>query len=228
METGDLKMTPLTQLNVLNRDIPCRIPSAVDPSDLAETIAKAHERISCFAEKHDWKQHAAESFIDRVEQYDSKPEFDARLREIMHIDPAFQIPATYSAVLENRMLILVTPDLYLKNYPEGEESGYYEKIIAHEIAHRLHIRILGGNEEAMGPIWFFEGFAILAADQFSADPLELDAREIHRILYSTDRGSYRKYNVVLRHLLHKHPLEFLVREAGTADFLNKLNLGFHE
>jgi hypothetical protein len=60
----------------------------------------------------------------------------------------------------------VSPELYAENYPEGIEEDSYEKLLAHKIAHGLHIRILNGDEGRMGPTWFFEGFAIYAVEQF--------------------------------------------------------------
>lgn len=83
-----------------------------------------------------------------------------------------------SGVLENRRLMAVAPQMYHDSYPDGREKNAYEKLLAHEIFHRLHVRILNGNEESMGPVWFFEGFAIYAADQFSESHAKMTDSEI--------------------------------------------------
>ncbi len=70
---------------------------------------------------------------------------------------------------------------YAEIYPEGIEDKSFEKLLTHEMAHRLHIRILDGNEEAMGPIWFFEGFAIYIADQLIKPEINLSKKEMYEI-----------------------------------------------
>ncbi|MEQ8167698.1 MAG: hypothetical protein ABRQ38_02290 [Candidatus Eremiobacterota bacterium] len=94
--------------------------------------------------------------------------------------------------------------------------------MAHEIAHRLHVRILNGNEEAMGPLWFFEGFALYAANQFEDSSLILSEEEIGEIIRSEERGSYEKYAFVFRYFLKKKPLEDMIEQAGKKDFIRWL------
>jgi hypothetical protein len=43
-------------------------------------------------------------------------------------------------------------------------QGGFEKLLTHEMAHRLHIRILDGSEEAMGPVWFYGALIDNSAD----------------------------------------------------------------
>jgi hypothetical protein len=92
----------------------------------------------------------------------------------------------------------VSPELYAKNYSEGVEEDSYEKLLAHEIAQRLHIRISNDDEGRMGPPWFFEGFAIYAVEQFRESTCKPSSTEIREILSSSKRGSYKKYNDVSR------------------------------
>ena len=84
------------------------------------------------------------------------------------------------------------------------------------MAHRLHIRILEGDEDAMGPIWFYEGFAIYAAGQF--ETFSLDSTEIWKIVRSTERESYRKYGAVFRYFLKMVSIRELIEHAGKDDF----------
>ena len=150
--------------------------------------------------------------------FDRKPEFDRALLTLAGMDPATELPATYSAALERRVLVAVAPELYAAAYPEGVEAASYEKLLAHEIAHRLHVRILGGDEQAMGPIWFYEGFAIFAADQLRQVPGELSEEELWRVVGDPERGSYVRYGQVFRRFAARVPLPVLVERAGQPGF----------
>ena len=178
----------------------------------------AQKRIASFAELHGWKDLTRESFFDCAEIYDGKEAFDRALAKVAGAAGQIEFPKTYSAALENRVLMAVSPVLYSENYPEGIEEDSYEKLLAHEIAQWLHIRILNGNEDAMGPIWFFEGFAIYAADQFSQDEYPLESAEIQRMISASARTSYRKYGILFRYLTKKASVEELIEHAGKADF----------
>jgi len=120
----------------------------------------------------------------------------------------------------------VSPTLYSRIYPEGIENKSFEKLITHEMAHRLHVRILNGNESAMGPLWFFEGFAIYAADQFGNYTLE--PAEIWQIVRNTKRGSYKKYGAVFRYFLKRISIHELIEHAGQEDFLKWLRQMEHK
>jgi hypothetical protein len=135
-------------------------------------------------------------------------------------DPTIILPETYCAALENRVLLYVSPEVYLKNYPEGAEENAFEKLITHEMAHRLHIRVLGGNEDAMGPIWFFEGFAIYAAGQF--ENYVLPPTDIWETIESTARGSYKKYGAAFRYFMKRTSMRELIEHAGDEGFFNWL------
>jgi hypothetical protein len=65
----------------------------------------------------------------------------------------------------------------------------------HEMAHRLHARIVG-DEQKMGPIWFWEGFAVYAADQYLSNTPDLTETELWSIIDAKERGSYRNYRAV--------------------------------
>lgn len=187
-------------------------------TELELVLLAAQRRIANFAEKHSWKDLTQESFFDRAEIYDTKEAFDRALAKISDEDEQIELPKTYSAALEKRVLMAVSPELYSQNYPEGVEQGSYEKLLAHEIAHRLHIRILDGDENAMGPVWFFEGFAIYAADQFVNDSSSLKPTEIQGIIPESKRTSYRKYGKLFRHLASKSSVQELTKHAGKSDF----------
>jgi hypothetical protein len=134
-------------------------------------IVKAMENVRAFAAKYGWSSLVHESFFDKVMIFDVKNDFDRTLLELCKMDPGMVLPESYCGALEERNLIAVSPEYYAKVYPQGIEPDSYIKLLTHEICHRLHVRILNGDEEAMGPVWFFEGFAIFAADQFTQSKL---------------------------------------------------------
>ena len=204
--------------------IPLILSDSLEPQrkELEEAVLSAQMIIRDFAKRHGWEELTKQSFADRAEIYDKKEMFDRRLLELAGVPLDTRLPKEYSAALEKRVLVAVSPQLYAQNYPDGIEKKSFEKLLAHEIAHRLHIRILNGNEEAMGPIWFFEGFAIYAAEQFEKSSPDLNPKEMWEIVKSPNRGSYKKYATVFRHFLKKATLQELVKHAGKKDFLNWL------
>jgi hypothetical protein len=191
---------------------------------LQKTLLAAQRRLKIFAQKHGWHVHIQEPFAVRAHFYDAKAKFDHDLLEISGMDTTIQLPNTYCAALEKEVLMCVSPQLYREVYPEGVEDDAFEKLITHEMAHRLHIRILDGDEEAMGPVWFYEGFALYAADQFEQTMPDLSEEEIWRVVNAHERSDYRRYASVFRHFLRMVSIHQLVENAGTQGFTNWLKL----
>jgi len=187
-------------------------------AEFTEYVDKAEHNIRAFAKRNGWEGLLTESYIDSVMIFDVKREFDVALLKLAEMDTTIVLPATYCAALEQRTLICVTPEYYRDIYPRGIEEKSYEKLMTHEIAHRLHISILKGNEQAMGPIWFYEGFALYAADQFANSDIELDKDEMVKIITNPDRADYEQYVYVFRYIVDKVSLKDLVNNAGNEDF----------
>lgn len=212
-------------------DIPIILPDALKEraEEFNINLEKAIERVKKFASRYGWQKHTEKSFMDKVMIFDSKPEFNKMLLELCEMPSDTELPETYCGALEERVLAVVTPEIYSTVYPQGVEEDFYTKILAHEVAHRLHIRILEGDEDAMGPVWFFEGFALYAADQFCHSKISLSKEEIIDILKTEERGSYEKYAFIFRYLVKLIPLKELVSKAGSPDFtefiINTVNKG---
>lgn len=187
---------------------------------IAKSIFEAQQIVKDFASKYGWEGLTNESFADHAEIFATQNDFVARLKEMYGMEISQHLPKTVVAGLENRILLAVSPDEYLRIFPQGNENKAFEKLLAHEIGHRLHVRILNGNEEAMGPIWFFEAFAILVAGQFESAEIELS--EVGTTISGTERGSYLKYGATLRYLLQFYSLKELVNRAGDPDFSKDL------
>ena len=204
--------------------IPLVLPQSLESqrNELEQTLLAAQKRLRSFAIQYGWDVLVEDSFADRAEIYDDKNKFDHRFLELHGEDLSIKLPKAVSAALEKRVFISVSPELFSQNYPEGIEENSFEKLITHEMAHRLHIRILNDNENAMGPIWFFEGFAIYAAGQFENYNSKMEPAEIWEIVRSTKRGSYKDYAIVFRYFLEKTSMQELIDHAGHEDFLKWL------
>jgi hypothetical protein len=203
-----------------------RIPLVLPPPLEAErpalddALAAAQRRMRDFAPGNGWGQHVREPFAVRAEIFDTQDGFIAGLLANTGIAGPVELPREVSAALENGVLQAVSPQVYHDIYPEGREQRAFEKLLAHEMAHRLHVRILGGDEEAMGPVWFFEGFALAAADQFPDALAAPD--EAWSIIGQTQRGSYRNYAAVMRLFLERASLADMVARAGKPGFTDWL------
>jgi len=187
-------------------------------SEFQTYLDGAVRNIRSFAEKNSWQDLTKESFFDSVMIFDNKREFNNALLILAEADTSIELPDTYCAALEKRTLVAVSPEFYAQVYPEGIEEDSYEKLLTHEIAHRLHIRILNGNEEAMGPVWFYEGFALYAADQFKKSRVILGKNEMIELMKDPERGSYEKYHYIFRYFVNRIALAELIVKAKDDNF----------
>jgi hypothetical protein len=205
-------------------DIPIHLSESLEPQrDLLHGIfLTAQRRLRDFAHKHNWETHIKEPFARLFLVYDDKASFDHDLLKICELETTLELPKTYCAALEQGVLMSVSPELYQTLYPEGKEESAFEKLLTHEMAHRLHIRILGGNEEAMGSVWFYEGFALIAAGQFEKTAPHLNDAEIWEIVSAQERGDYRQYAAVFRYFLGKTSIQQLIEMADKVEFVNWL------
>lgn len=191
-------------------------------NNLEQAFRDAQIIVYEFANRFGWQAHLSESFIDEAQIYDTKQAFDNRLRESFNMEASAVIPSTYSAILEEKILMSVSPKLLSENYPDGIEDNHFAKLIAHEIAHRLHVRILNGNEDAMGPIWFFEGFAVYASDQFHNTLPTITDSKLIEIINSKERGSYKLYGAVFHRLAISCLVPEMIARAADENFIDWL------
>ncbi|MBK9324119.1 MAG: hypothetical protein IPM97_14435 [Bdellovibrionaceae bacterium] len=200
------------------------LPSSLESErpPIKAAFQNAEIRIATFAQKYGWSELTIKPFIKKARIFDSKPNFDNTIVEFLGYPNDTKLPATFCAALEKEVFFSVSPSLYKEIYDDGREAAAFEKLITHEIAHRLHIRILNGNEEAMGPVWFYEGFAIYAADQFEVSLPTLKEEEIWSIVESPNRGSYKKYAAIMRFFLEKTTLKDLLSRASEPNFIEWL------
>jgi hypothetical protein len=206
-------------------DVPLRLDGALEPEReaLRRALLGAQRRLRDFAERNGWDELIEEPIADRVVVHADKARFDRDLLALVGMDTDTELPRTYCAALEKGVLVSMSPAFYDEVYPKGREEAAFEKLWTHELAHRLHVRILHGDEAAMGPVWFYEGFAINAAGQFATTAPQLEIDEIWRIVGDPERGDYARYATVFRHFAARALLPELVRRAGDGDFVDWLH-----
>jgi hypothetical protein len=202
-------------------DVPIHISTALElqRNFLLSTFLSTQRWLRNFAHQHNWEKHVKEPFASRLHIYADKASFDHDLQKICRLEPTLELPKTYCAALEQGVLMSVSPELYQTLYPEGVEEFAFEKLLSHEMAHRLHIRILGGNEQGMGSVWFYEGFALIAASQFEKTAPHLNADEIWDIVSAQERGDYRRYAAAFRYFLGKTSIQQLIEMADKEEFV---------
>jgi hypothetical protein len=184
-----------------------------------ENISNAQKEILKIAKQYNWLDLVSEDFIDSVMIFDSKETFNNTVISVLEADTSLKLPYSFSAALEKRILMVVSPEIYLDIYPQGtNEENYFEKLLIHEISHRLHVRILNEDEDAMGPIWFFEGFAIFMANQFANSEIKLSEDEIYEIVDGKKGGDYEKYGYCFKYFLAKSDIYTLIDKAGDENF----------
>lgn len=201
-------------------DVPLLLTPALESqrTQLRAMLVEAQRRLRTFASAHGWLEHMLAPFAIQARVFDIKAQFDHDLLELAGMDTSIELPKTYCAALEEQVLVSVSPGLYAALYPEGDEPHAFEKLLAHEMAHRLHIRILNGDEERMGPIWFYEGFALYAANQFEGFLPVLSTAELWETVQTEERIDYRRYAAAFRYFAEQVPVQRLVEKAGEAGF----------
>jgi hypothetical protein len=151
------------------------------------------------------------------------------------------VPETFFGTVDGDTLFLVSDEiyrsLYTLLYPDyAWEPLEYRKAIAHELAHRIHEQLaveLSGSAEGMGPGWFFEGLAMLAAGQFEDHQESPPWDEIARMIVLEEQGelpppTYPAYARIVRSLARRVPVLWMVKNAGGQDFLDGLKLKYLE
>lgn len=192
------------------------LPGSLAPQrrNVAAQVDSAVQELAAFAHAHAWDSLITEPFMDSLMVFDRKKDLDHQLLMLAGADTTMELPATYCGALEARTLVVMSPEYYDAVYPEGREPHAWVKLLVHEMAHRLHVRILNGNEEAMGPIWFYEGFAIHAAGQLKHAAPTLDSTGMRAVMDDPERGSYALYGAVFNHFAQRHTLADLLRWAA--------------
>jgi len=180
------------------------------------TLDRSLRTIVAFSAANDLGVHDARQFFSRAVVYGSKVSFDAMMRASPGWPKDKAVPRTFVGVGVGREFRVVTWAEYRRVHPDASHDDY-QRLVTHELTHLFHIAVLGGDEDKMGPVWFYEGFACLVAGQY-ADAVLPPADTLREVLASRTRGSYRTYVAMLRVLASKGPIRELVRRASQPGF----------
>lgn len=189
-------------------------------SEFYQAYDRAFKRLSSFYAIHSWNTSVdLRRLIERVEVYASKEAFDKKLIQMSN-GKMSSVPKTYVGVADKRILRVLAWPAYNKIHTKDSISDY-EKLLTHEIAHQLHVDLLKGEESLMGPVWFYEGFAVLAANQY--EKFEMNEREkMKAVILNSERGDYKSYGAVLRRLSKSMSLPALIEMAKQPEFSSKV------
>lgn len=191
------------------------IKRSVSGSAFEKSFAYAKNKLAVFAKENGWKSLVdTKSFIEKIEVFSSKEEFDSALKALLN-GQMKSVPKNFVAVMDNRILRVVSWKTYQQVHPD-ETLQDYEKLLTHEIAHQLHVDILKGDQDKMGPVWFYEGFAVLAAQQY--ETFSADSKSMKEAVSNSERGNYKVYGSILRKILKTKSLSTLVEESSKANF----------
>lgn len=130
-----------------------------------QLIEEATQIVENFANLHDLEVGEIAKLVKKVKIYDEHDRFSYKLAEMFDLSPAEILPSFVGTIVD-KVLYLMVPEYYFNLNPTLNKSTAYQQLIAHEIAHQYHVFLLNENEEKMGPIWFFEGFATTVANQY--------------------------------------------------------------
>lgn len=180
----------------------------------AQTIVKA------FAAAYDWSPFVKEPFFSRVEIHSDQ---EALWRRMLEVNGVSDIPMptdTLTAALEKGSLMAVFFEDAQRARPEYFQTRLdWVQALAHEMIHQLHVRILNGDENAMGPQWFYEGFAVVGSGQLLGRALIVqNVEQALELTVATGRGCYACYATALRFLMERISLQRLVDYAASPDF----------
>lgn len=106
-------------------DVPLILSESLKQQEivLKQTIIKAQERIVEFAKRYDYLSLVEPSFMNHVEIFDTQKELKERLITILNLNRNIEFPKTISAMLEENVLIAISPEAYRNIYPiEGENT----------------------------------------------------------------------------------------------------------
>ncbi|NTW06379.1 MAG: hypothetical protein HGA29_00880 [Syntrophaceae bacterium] len=181
-------------------------------------LVDAYAIVEHFATQHGWQKHLKTPFIHSFQIFASQDEMWQKLKELTGVQEKHPPTDGLSSALVSGNLLAVTPEEYERLRPEYTHiDKAWTRLLAHEIIHQLHIRIIG-NEKRMGPKWFYEGFAMYAAGQRITDQQPSSIAEATESMHAESRGSYAKFEAVFEYFLERIELKILLKQASRHDF----------
>ncbi|MBW2700679.1 MAG: hypothetical protein JRF33_07640 [Deltaproteobacteria bacterium] len=196
------------------------LPSTLENqrADLAKQVILAFRMLEDFARTYGWTEHLRLFFDGGIEIYTNQNQLLSRLRNLFELPGTVSMPSSgLAAALKKNILMAVQSKAYQTINPEyAKEQGSWMRLLAREMAHRLHVEILRGDEQAMRPVWFYEGFASVASKDLLSDPL--DHNEAFLAIQSKGPGAYKRYAAALRYFMTQVTLNDMISKAANPDF----------
>ncbi|GEM_PF-105957 len=158
------------------------------------------------------------TIVEEIVVFDKHSDYAQILSDARRI-PSDHINATECATIIDSSLYLMTSEYYAFIYPQGIEPFSYQKLIAHELAHLLHLNFLNNDSTKTGPTWFYEGFASFVANQFEHAVGELSYKHITQIINSKTRTYYMYFPKVIKELITKTSLSNMLEKASSDQFV---------
>lgn len=197
-----------------------RVPAhgAHDEAWYRARVRGAEAIMRAFAAEHGWTDRVELFWRGGVEIHDDQQALWQRVLELHGVKEDRPLPTQgLTAALEKEVLLAVTPEAYARIVPDyAQEDRAYERLLAHEMVHRLHVSILGGDEEAMGPTWFYEGFAVVGSGALEGIETAT-AQNLSAFKAAKGPGAYARFAAALRYYLDCLPLPELVAQAKRSD-----------
>ncbi|MDX2462925.1 MAG: hypothetical protein QNK31_00305 [Porticoccus sp.] len=183
-----------------------------------EKIERAVTIVRNFAAEHGWEEYCTSFDQTPVQIAQDQASLCTHLRDIGELDD--DPPPGLIAVVLTEMVIVVDEDDVNNIRPEYLEiDDGWVRLIAHEFAHLLHEAIVSGDEEKLGPRWFFEGFACMAAGQTLGRVFDTESPEqVLEAVKLECRGQYAAFEAAVRYFCQRYDLADLVERAGNESF----------
>lgn len=195
--------------------------SVSPPAAAAETAARADMDdaellIAAFAYRNGFGDVYARGLAREVKVFATKVEFDRYLQTSGEWPKDTPVPGNYVAVFNNGVLLATAEEDARRTNPAIDSHDAYVQILTHELAHGLHVAVVGGDKLAMGPRWFFEGFAVAAAGQY--DEQAISEADFRAVIAGLPKADYRLFGAAVRKLAQTHSYAELIEKARKAGF----------
>jgi hypothetical protein len=195
--------------------------SVSPPDSVAERAARtsmedADLLIASFAFSNGFGDVYTRGLAREVKVFTAKPEFDRYLQASGEWPRTTAVPETVVAIFGTGALLATAEAEARRTNPAIDSHDAYVRILMHELAHGLHLAVVGGDKTALGPRWFFEGFAVAAAEQF--DGPEISAADYRAVVAGSPMADYRLFGAAVRKLLRTHSYSALIEQARKPTF----------
>lgn len=187
-------------------------------NEFSKGILDAFEIIEKFASQYGWQKYLNVPFINSFQIFTTQNSMWNAYRKLSGEEQKEPPVDGLASILFSKMLMAVTPEEYKLLRPEYNLiDNPWPRLLAHEMIHQLHIRIVGG-EDKMGPKWFYEGFAMFAAGQRFGSPELITREDVIGAMNAESRGAYAKYEVLFEFFAKKVDMPILLKKASKKNF----------